>query len=167
MDDTFKIGKIIGVHGIKGDIKIYPYTNNENLFNTLKYVLIDNEKHYIISARNHKNIVIIKFDNIDDRTAAEKYVNKYILISREQATPLKENEHYITDLIGCSVYENDILLGKLFDIIVTGSNDVYLVKSVTNELLIPALKSVVKKIDLNKKRIDVILPNGLIDYEII
>jgi len=167
MKDILKIGKIVGVHGIKGELKIYPYTNNGELFSTLLYIFIEDKIYNIKSYRNHKKNVIIQFENITNRNIAETYVNKFIYIKREQATPLEQNAYYIVDLIGCSVYEEEVLLGVIEDIIQTGSNDVYVVKNDNGDILIPALKNVVKKIDIKAKTIDVILPDGLIDNEII
>jgi len=167
MKEFFEIGKIVNVHGIKGEVKIYPYTNNVDLFSNLKYLIFNNKENKIISTRMHKNMILVLFENVTNRNEAEKLVNVSVFIKREDATPLEEGAHYIRDLIGCIIYENNIILGEMVDIIETGSNDVYVVQSEKREILIPALKSVVKKIDIKNKKIDVILPEGLIDDEII
>jgi len=167
MNEIFEIGKIINVHGIKGEVKIYPYTDNVELFSNLQYLIFNNKQNKIISTRIHKKMVLALFEDINDRNEAEKLINIPVFINRKDATPLEEGTHYIQDLIGCIIYENNNILGEMVDIIKTGSNDVYVVKTKKNDILIPALKSVVKKIDIDNKKIDVILPEGLIDDEII
>ncbi len=112
-------------------------------------------------------MIIASLEGIIDRDQSEALVNKLVSINREDATPLTEDSHYISEIIGCLVYENNILLGKIYDVIETGSNDVYVVKTKKTDLLIPALKSVVKKVDIDSKKIEVVLPEGLVDHEII
>jgi len=167
MNEIFEIGKIVNVHGIKGEVKIYPYTDNVELFSNLQYLIFNNKQNKIKTTRIHKNMALVLFENINNRNEAEKLINIPVFINRKDATPLKEGAHYIQDLIGCIIYENNNILGEMVDIIKTGSNDVYVVKTEKNDILIPALKSVVKKIDIDNKKIDVILPEGLIADEII
>ena len=161
-----RIGKIVNTQGLKGELRIIPLTDDINRFNNLKYVLIDDEKLIradIEYAKQHKNFVLLKFKGIDDINDAEKYKNYYILVERENAIKLPEGSYFIGDIIGLDVYEtNDNYLGKLTDIITTGSNDVYVVKNGDSEVLIPALKTVVKKMGIDDGKMVVELPEGLI-----
>lgn len=163
MKDFFEIGKIVNVHGVQGEVKLKPCTKDVGIFSSLDFLLIEGEKFFIESVRIHKKMALIKFKGINSREDSSSIMNKFVAVSRDMANKLEEGEYYIADLLDCSVYENDILLGKIIDIIETGSNDVYHVKNKDNEILIPALKTVVMKIDIIEKRIEVILPKGLVD----
>lgn len=167
MNKYFDIGKIVNVHGIKGEVKIYPYTDHIELFNNLDYLLIDGIKHAISDTRIHQQMVLTHIENVDSRDEAIKFVNKVVYINREDGTKLEKDSYYFVDLLDCEVFEDEISLGKIKDIIQTGSNDVYVVRKNSDELLIPALKSVVLEVDVMKKVIRVRLPEGLVDNEII
>jgi len=161
-----RIGKIVNTQGIKGEVRIIPLTHNVERYNDLKYVYIDDEKLVkmeIEYVRYHKTFVLIKFKGIDSINDAEKIKNSYILVDRKDAVKLPEGSYFIADLIAMDVYDIDnVYLGKIVDVISTGSNDVYVVKTDTNEILIPALKSVVKDINVEEGRMVVELPEGLI-----
>jgi 16S rRNA processing protein RimM len=164
------IGQLVNTHGVKGELKATALTDNPERFKKLKWVYIEKqkdtlEKIKITGVKFFKQLVILKFEGIDSIEAAEKLKGLYLKVDRENAVKLPKDSYFITDIIGLDVYdENNILLGKLADIIQTGSNDVYTVKNDTgNEILIPALKSVVKEISLQTGRISVILPKGLLD----
>lgn len=163
-----KIGQIITTHGHKGELKILPLTDNPQRFKNLKEVflqlpegLIKMEVDY---TRLHKNSVIVKFKEISDMTTAEKYRQVYLCIEQEQLAELPQGHFYLFQIIGADVYEGDNFLGQVRDIIQTGSNDVYIVKKGdSKDILIPALKSVVSKVDVDNKKIYVNLPEGLLD----
>lgn len=166
MLEYFNIGLITNYHGLKGYVKVMGLTDDIARYKDLKYVFID--KHGIVKVdiedvKFQKNFVLLKLKGIDDINEAEKYKNLYIKVDRTNAVKLPEGSYFVCDLIGCEVFDHiEGLLGKIEEIIQTGSNDVYVVKnSEGNERLIPVIKDVVKNIDIEKKRIDVILMEGL------
>ncbi|WP_315077034.1 ribosome maturation factor RimM [uncultured Clostridium sp.] len=153
MEEIFKIGQIVNTHGIKGEVKVYPLTDDVNKFKKLKNVLIDGKERNIQSVKFQKDRVILKIEGIDTMNDAETYKQKYIEIFRSNAPTLEADTHYIVDLIGCMVYDTDNMeLGKIFDVISTPSNDVYWIKE-PKELLIPVLKDIVLDIDIDNKKI--------------
>lgn len=166
MKELFEIGIVTGVHGIKGDIKIFPYSHNpENLIKQ-KYFLAGGIRREITFARIQGKFIIVHLKGIENREDAELMQSTVLSLPRELAAPLEDGQYYMEDIIGCSVFEEENCLGIIKDIIETGANDVYLVMADDgSELLIPALKSVIKKIQINNKRIDVVLPEGLVDNE--
>lgn len=153
MEEIFKIGKIINTHGIKGEVKVYPLTDDVKKFKKLKNVLIDGKERTIVGVKFQKDRVILKIEGIDTMNDAETYKEKYIEIFRSSEPQLDEDTYYIVDLIGCDVFDtDDVELGKIFDVISTPSNDVYWIKE-PKELLIPVLKDIVLDIDINNKKI--------------
>jgi 16S rRNA processing protein RimM len=167
--DYFNIGKIVNTHGVRGAVKIIPLTDDPKRFELLEYVYVDNkkkiEKYTINNIKYFKNMVIIQFDEIKDMNQAEALKQSIIKIPRELALPLEENEYFVADLEGIKVStEEDKYLGEITDIIFTGSNDVYVVKGEDKkEILIPALKQCIKKVDMDNKTMIVSLMKGLID----
>ena len=163
------VGQLTNTHGVKGELKATALTDDPNRFKKLKWVYIDKsgklEKYDITGVKFFKQFVILKFNNVDTMEEAEKLKGLYMKIDRANAVKLPKDSFFITDILGMSVFdENDTLLGKLVDVIQTGSNDVYVVRNAEgNEILIPALKSVVKEVSLEAGRISVILPKGLLD----
>ncbi|MCT4687398.1 ribosome maturation factor RimM [Vallitalea sp.] len=167
--DYFNIGKIVNTHGIRGEVKIIPLTDEPKRFELLEYVYIDNnrtiEKYTINSIRYFKNMIIIKFDELKDMTSAEKLKQSIIKIPRELALPLEDDEYYVQDLIGIDVSTDAGRdLGTIKDIIFTGSNDVYVIETDDKkEILIPAIKQCIKQVDMKNKTMIVLLLEGLID----
>ncbi|MCT4598730.1 MAG: ribosome maturation factor RimM [Vallitalea sp.] len=167
--DYFNIGKIVNTHGVRGAVKIIPLTDDPKRFELLEYVYIDNkkkiEKYTINNIKYFKNMVIIQFDEIKDMNQAEALKQSIIKIPRELALPLEENEYFVADLEGIKVStEEGKYLGEITDIIFTGSNDVYVVKGEDKkEILIPALKQCIKKVDMDNKTMIVSLMKGLVD----
>ena len=168
MYDYLQIGKIINTHGVTGEVKVIPLTDDPARFKKLKWVYIEKnnslEKINIKGVKFFKNTVIAKLEGIDDLEAAAKLKEHFILVDREHAVSLPEDTFFICDIIGAKVFdESGELLGELVNVLETGSNDVYVVKSPDNkEILIPALKSVVKSVSVKDGRIDVVLPEGLL-----
>ena len=158
MTSYLEIGQIVNTHGIKGMIKVNPFTDDIKEFEYFKKIYIENKngrKEYIIEeVKYNKNIVILKLKGIDKMEDAENLKNCYITISREDAIPLKENEYYIVDLLGLEVYTDEgKFLGNLDDIFNTGSNDIYVVKDeLGKEILLPAISEVIRKIDIENKK---------------
>lgn len=169
MVEYFEIGQISNTHGLKGELKVRPYTENAKRFEEIKRVLIKKDdksfdEYEIQSVRYQKDIVLLRLKGIDIIEQAEKLKGQTLIIPREAGKELEENEFFIADLIGCSVYENDERIGELIDVFTAGASDVYVIKrSGKKELLLPALKSVIKNVDLENKKIDVEIPRGLDD----
>ena len=164
MDKYIEIGKIVNTYGIKGQLKIVPYTDNIKRFEKLKKIYI-NEKEYLIeNVKYIKNIVILKLQGINTIEQAEEYRNLYMYIDRKDAIKLPKDTYFIRDLIGIEVYTNDgEKLGIIDDIFKTGSNDVYFVRnSLGKQIVLPAISSVIEKIDLENKKVTVNLIKGLI-----
>lgn len=161
--EYIEFGKIVNTHGIKGEIKIYSYTNSPNNILTLKKVYIENVEHEIEKVRYASNMFIMKLKGIDKIEDTSSIMNKEIF--REISTQELENEEefFVRDLIGLDILDNNNkYIGKLKDIINTGANDIYIVeKEDGKELLIPAIKQVVNKIDIKEKHIIVTLMEGL------
>ena len=167
MQEYFEIGQIVNTSGLKGVVKVNPFTYDMSRFEELKKVFIEKNKelteYEIEEVRYHKNQVLLKFKNIDSIEEAEKFRNCYIKISRKDAKKLPEDTYFIVDLIDINVYlENNEYVGKIIDVFSTGSNDVYVIKREENsDLLIPAIKDVVKKVDIKNKKMIINLIKGL------
>lgn len=168
-----EFGKIVNTHGIKGEVKIYPYTDNLEAILKLKSIYLGNEisenesgKEMIKvkSIKIHKNMFIAMLENIDSMEKAEKLKDKYVFKELEKAEDLEEDEYYVKDLIGLNVYlEDGEEFGIVKDVMNTGANDIYTISTKSHgEVLIPAIKDVVKKIDIENKKIYISLMEGLI-----
>lgn len=166
--ETVVIGEVLKSHGIKGEIKIYPLTDNQARFKKLKKVYLSDQKTELSFAvqgvrLGSKGMVYLKLAGIETPEQAQKFQGFQVRIDRSEVPPLKDRWYYF-ELEGMKVYENDVLLGTLVKILQTGANDVYLVRREEGkDICIPALKSVIKKVDVPGKRMDVILPPGLLD----
>lgn len=162
------IGEVLKPQGIKGELKIYPLTDNVDRFKKLKKVILSDGKKQdkclkIQRVRiDPKGMVFISLEGIDTPEEAEKYRGFQVRVERSEVPPLEDRWYYF-ELEGMKVYENDILLGTLIRVQETGANDIYIVKGTKGEFCIPALKSVVKNVDVPGQRMDVILPPGLLD----
>lgn len=167
MGEYFEIGQIVNTSGLKGIVKVNSFSDDIRRFENLSKVLIGKNKNlteYMIEeVRYSKNQVLIKFRGIDTIEEAETFKNCYIKIKREELEELPEDTYYIIDLIGINVYlENGILVGEIIDVFPTGSNDVYVIKREENtDLLIPAIKDVVKSISIQEKKMIINLIEGL------
>ena len=167
MQDFLEIGQIVNTFGVKGMVKVVRFTDNVERFEELKTVFLEKnkkiEEKQIEETKFHKNMVLVKFKNIDTIEEAEKYVNAYLKVDRENAIELEEDEYFIADLLGSEVYtDENVLLGKLEDIFNTGSNDIYVVKdNLGKQILLPAIADVVKNIDVKNQKIVVHLLDGL------
>ena len=169
MEDLFKVGVITSTHGIKGEVKVFPTTDDANRFKKLKKVILDTGKEKIdmeiAGVRFFKNMFILKFKGIDDINDVEKYRKAELYVTRENAVPLKKNEYYIADLIGMDVVsDEDEELGVIDDVLQTGANDVYVIKKAgCQDILIPAIKDCVKDVDVEGGKMIVHLLEGLRD----
>ncbi|MDR1532684.1 MAG: ribosome maturation factor RimM [Clostridiales bacterium] len=164
----FEIGKIINTHGIAGELKIFPTTDDPRRFRLLAdaYVLRPPdwrpERFEIESVRFHKRFVIVKFHGIDDINTAETFKNALVKITEAEALPLEEDEYYFQDIYDCRVVTTEgEELGVVTDILRTGANDVYVVRGSRGEILLPAVKGCVKAINTVEKTMTVYLMKGL------
>lgn len=160
-----EIGKIVNTHGIRGELKVQPWCDDPEIFNELEYVYIGKEKFDVLRSRLHKNCIILLLGCIDDINIAEKYKNNIITVEREQLGELPEGTYYIADLEGLTVKTIDgDVLGVIDEIIKTGSNDVYILKTPSKKpILIPVIDEVVKEVNIEEGYVIVKLLEGLID----
>lgn len=170
METMFTVGKIVNTHGVKGELKIVPTTDDPKRFKKLKEIYVERKelkKYNIEAVRFHKAFVLLKLEGIDDMNAAELLKGSTLKIDRKDSLPLKKDEYYISDLYDLGVYteEDERYLGDIVDIIYTGSNDVYVVKNpeTKKELLLPAIKQVVKVVNIEEGKMIVHLLEGLED----
>ncbi len=167
MTRYLEIGQIVNTFGIKGMVKINPFTDDIKRFDKLKTIYIESKKikkeYEIEEIKYHKNMVLMKLKGINTLEEAEQLRQSYLLVDREKEEPLEEGIYYIVDLLGLPVYTDEgVLLGKVDDIFNTGSNDIYVVKNeLGKQILLPGIPDVLKKVDLEEKRITVHLIPGL------
>ena len=160
-----EIGKIVNTHGIRGELKVQPWCDDPEIFNELEYVYLSEEKFDVLRSRLHKNCIILLLDGIGDINIAEKYKNRIITVEREQLGELPKGTYYIADLEGLEVKTLDgVVLGTIDEIIKTGSNDVYVLKTPSKKpVLIPVIDEVVKEVNIEDGYVLVKLLEGLID----
>lgn len=160
LKEFFNIGQIVNSHGIKGEVKVFPLTDDPARFKKLKTVIIDNRDVKIESCKFQKDRVILKLEGIDDMNAALKMKTKYLKVARKDAVKLPEDTFFIADLIGCKVYDTEEkYIGEVYEVIKTGSNDVYWIKDGGKETLVPVLKEIVLDINIEEGKI-IIKPVG-------
>lgn len=169
MEKVFQVGIISSTHGVRGEVKVFPTTDDMKRFKKLKEVLLDTGKETLTleieGVKFFKQFVILKFkgyDNIDDIV---KYRGKSLFVPRENAVKLQKDEYFIADLIGLKVVNEDgSFTGVLKDVMETGANDVYIVESQDGkEVLIPAIKDCILQVDFEKDQVLVHLLDGLLD----
>lgn len=160
-----EVGKIVNTQGLRGEVKITPWTDYPEVFEELdKLYLDDGTSFKIKSVKYHKSSVIVKLSGVDDVNAAERLKNKTLYVPREDMDVLSDDTYYVVDLIGLEVFEGENFIGKLTEVISTGSNDVYVVKKEgEKDILIPALKEVVLDVNINEGFMKVKIPEGLLD----
>ncbi len=167
MEDFFRVGVFANTHGIRGEIKVYPTTDDANRFKKLKKVILRTKKEdiplEIEGVKFFKKMVILKLKGIDNINDIERYKGSDLLIPRSDAVPLEEGEFYLADLIGLAVIEKDGReLGVVKEVLQTGANDVYVVSRPNQkELLLPAITSCILDIDVEGGRMTVCLLDGL------
>ena len=170
-DDLFRVGVITNTHGVRGEVKVYPTTDDKNRYKKLKKVILSTEDSEsgdlteleIASVRFFKNLCIVKFKDIDNINDIEKYKGYDIYVTRENAVPLGEDEYFYADIIGAKVYtEENEYFGELTDVMQTGANDVYCVMHEGREVLLPVIPECVKDIDTDNKTVTVHIMKGLV-----
>lgn len=168
MEQLLQVGVITTTHGLKGEVKVYPTTDYPERFEEIKEVLLDTGRTKlpmeIQSVRYFKNLVILKFKGINDINDIEKYKQCSLWVTRENATPLYEDEYYIADLIGCKVFlEDGSAFGELVQVMETGANDVYVIETTEGkEVLVPAIKDCILDVDIENEKIIIHLLDGLL-----
>ena len=170
VSDLFHVGGIITTHGLKGEVRIYPTTEDVHRFSELSELYLEDHKGrmflvHIASVRYQKGQVLLSFKEFSDINEIEPYKKCQLYVDREHATPLSEGEYYVADLIGLSVVSDDgTFRGTLYDVMETGANDVYDIhgEDGTNFLL-PAIKQCILDVDMGKRLMKIHILKGLID----
>ena len=177
MEDLLKVGVITSTHGVRGEVKVFPTTDDVNRFKKLQQVKLFTGKEYlsleIESVKFFKNMVILKFKGLNLIEDVEKYRQKDLFVERKDAVRLKKDEYFIADLIGVQVFgEDGALIGTLKDVITTGANDVYAVEIAEGnnlgaaagaEVLLPAIKQCILDVDVEASKMVVHMMEGLLD----
>lgn len=169
MEDFFKVGVITSTHGVRGEVKVYPTTDDPKRFKRLKEVLLDTGKERlpmeIEGVKFFKQFVILKFKGIDNINDVEKYRQKELYVPRKNAVRLSRDEYFVADLMGLRVIdETDAEVGILEDVMETGANDVYVIRMTDGrELLLPAIKQCVLEVDVEDGFVQVHIMEGLLD----
>lgn len=167
MSDLLQVGAILDTHGLKGEVKVFPTTDDATRYDYLKdVILIDKDNHEVPltveAVRYFKNLVIVKFKGIGHINDVEKYKKCNLYVTRENAVELEENEFFVADLIGLKVISDEgETLGEIADVLNTGANDVYVVRGQREELLIPAIKQCILDVSMEDKTMKVHLLDGL------
>lgn len=168
MEKQLQVGVISSTHGIRGEVKVFPTTNDVTRFKQLKRVYLDTGKEQMPLEIEHvkffKQFAILKFKGIDNINDIEKYRGRSLLIDREDAVELEEDEYYIADMLGMEVYtEEGSLFGHLRDVMETGANDVYIIDTKEHgEVLVPAIRECILEVDVEANRMTIHLMEGLI-----
>ena len=164
---VFRIGQIVNTQGLKGEVRVYPYTDDINRFDELEYFYIDknlNNKYEVERVRYKGNMVIMKIKDVDSIELAEKLKTKNMYIGREQGRELDEGEFFVSDLIGLDVFTVDgEKVGVLKDVLQHAINDVYVISSGEKEYLIPSIEKFVPTIDLDQNKMIIDPIKGMLD----
>ena len=165
--DLYQVGAITQTHGVRGEVKVFPLTDDVMRFKNMKDLILDTGREQITlevtSARPQKNLVILKFKGYDSINDVEKYKGAKLYVTKENRVACDEDEYFIADLIGLTVVTDDgSVLGTLTDVLQTGANDVYVVHlEAGKEVLIPAIKDCIKEVDVENGKMVVHLLKGL------
>ncbi len=167
MEQFLQVGVITSTHGIRGEVKVFPTTDDPARFKKLKKVILDMGKRQIEmeiqSVRFFKQFVIVKFKGIDNINDVEQYKGGALLVNREDAVRLEENEYYIADLIGMDVFTQEGHFGVVKDVMETGANEVYIIDSDAHgEVLVPAIRQCIEEVDVENGKMQIRLLEGLI-----
>lgn len=169
MEDLLQVGIITSTHGVRGEVKVYPTTDDPRRFRRLKEVVLDTGKEKlnleIEGVKFFKQFVIVKFKGLDNINDIEKYRQKSLYVTRKNAVRLQKDEYFIADLIGLKVQDEDGKeLGIVKDVIETGANDVYEVEMADGKsLLLPAIKQCILNVDVESGTMQVHVLEGLLD----
>ncbi len=168
MEELLQVGIISSTHGVRGEVKVFPTTDDVRRFKKLKEVLLDTGREHINlkieSVKFFKQFAILKFQGYDQINDIEKYKGKSLFVTRDNAVKLKKDEYFIADLIGVEVIaDDDSLKGIIRDVMQTGANDVYVIDLADGrELLLPAIKECVLEVDLQNGQMKIHVLDGLL-----
>ena len=168
MEQLLQVGVISSTHGIRGEVKVFPTTDDVKRFKTLKKVILDTGREHlpleVESVKFFKQFAIVKFKGLDNINDIEKYKGKSLLVDRENAVKLRKDEYFIADMIGLQVYTEDgEAFGVLKDVLETGANDVYIIDSSKHgEVLVPAIKQCILDVDIEGQKMTIHLMEGLV-----
>lgn len=169
MEERFQVGVITSTHGVRGEVKVFPTTDDPKRFKRLKEVILDSGKGDLIleieGVKFFKQFVILKFKGIDNINDVEKYRQKSLYVTRQNAVRLRRDEYFIADLMGLRVVdEEEREIGILKEVMETGANDVYVITMTDGrELLLPAIKQCILKVDVEAGLMQVHILDGLLD----
>lgn len=167
MEDMLQVGVVTTTHGVRGEVKVFPTTDDSARFKKLKNVILDTGKEKldmeITNVKFFKNLVIVKFKGYDNINDVERFRQAKLLVTRDNAVKLAEDEYFIADLIGLKASSDEGEdLGEITDVLQTGANDVYVIsKEGTPDLLVPAIKDCVVNVDIEAGTIVLHLLDGL------
>ena len=168
MEKQLQVGVISSTHGVRGEVKVFPTTDDVTRFRQLKKVYLDTGREMlpleIQNVKFFKQFAILKFKGIDNINDIEKYRGKSLMIDREDAVDLDEDEYFIADMIGMKVCTEDgSEFGTLKDVMETGANDVYIIDSLEHgEVLIPAIRECILDVDMDEERMTIHRMEGLV-----
>ena len=168
MEQLLQVGVISSTHGVRGEVKVFPTTDDVRRFKKLKKVILDTGKEQlpleVEQVKFFKQFAILKFKGIDNINDIEKYKGKSLLVDRENAVRLRKNEYFIADMIGMKVFTEDGKeFGILKDVIETGANDVYTIETEEHgEVLVPAIKQCILDVDVENAKMTIHLLEGLV-----
>ena len=168
MEQLLQVGVISSTHGIRGEVKVFPTTDDVKRFKKLKKVILDTGREHlpleVESVKFFKQFAIVKFKGLDNINDIEKYKGKSLLVDRENAVKLRKDEYFIADMIGLQVYTEDgEAFGVLKDVLETGANDVYIIDSSKHgEVLVPAIKQCILDVDIEGQKMTIHLMEGLV-----
>ena len=169
MEEILQVGIITSTHGIRGEVKVFPTTDDVRRFKRLKEVILDTGKEKktleIESVKFFKQFAILKFKGFDDINEVERFRQKSLYVTRKNAVRLNRDEYFIADLIGLSVLDEEgKTLGTVKDVMETGANDVYIIDMTDGrELLLPAIKQCILQVDVENGFMKVHVLDGLLD----
>ena len=159
-----EIGKIVNTHGLKGHIKVEPWCDGIETFEYLSRVFIKNTGYKIESVKVQKNLFLLKLEGINSVEEAETLKNTVLYAQEDEMPPLPEGVYYIKDIIGLDVYDGEKYIGEIIDWIETGANNVYVIKrNEGKDVLIPAIDSVIKHVDIENNKMSVNMLEGLME----
>lgn len=169
MEDKFQVGVISSTHGVRGEVKVFPTTDDVKRFKRLKEVILDTGKEQLIleieGVKFFKQFAILKFKGIDNINDIERYKGKSLFVTRENAVKLRKDEYFIADLMGLKVLDEEKKeIGILREVMETGANDVYVIDMHDGrELLLPAIKQCVLEVDVEEGFVQIHILEGLLD----
>ncbi|MCG8541006.1 MAG: ribosome maturation factor RimM [Clostridia bacterium] len=169
MDEWVRVGQIVSTQGLRGEVRVYPFTDYKERFEELDYVHLEDDTDLILEIENVRykgQLIILKFKDLNNINHVEKFKDRYIAIDRDKMRELPEDSYYISDLVGLNIIDEDnSCIGKLVDVIQNTAQDIYIIEHhiSKSKILIPAVKEFIKEVDMEEKVIKVKLIEGMIE----